>query len=199
MATTESLNETYPKPIGYAAISLFRSEKTLVMAILNTTPDSFSDGGKHHSYTAACAQANTLIQQGADLIDVGGESTRPGAEPVSAQEEIDRTRPVIDYIRKTYPDQLISIDTTKAIVAEAALDAGADIINDISALQHDPDMPLLAAQTKAGVILMHKQGTPQNMQKNPIYQNVVEEVRQHLSKRLPSCYSNRYRRRSLHY
>ena len=162
-------------------------EKTLVMAILNTTPDSFSDGGKHHSYTAACAQANTLIQQGAALIDVGGESTRPGAEPVSAQEEIERTRPVIDYIRKTYPDQLISIDTTKAIVAEAALDAGADIINDISALQHDPDMPLLAAQTKAGVILMHKQGTPQNMQKNPIYQNVVEDVRQHLSERLQAA------------
>ena len=157
------------------------------MGILNTTPDSFSDGGKHHSYAAACTQANTLIQQGATLIDVGGESTRPGAEPVSAQEEIERTRPVIDHIRKTYPNQLISIDTTKAIVAEAALDAGADIINDISALQHDPDMAPLAAQTKAGVILMHKQGTPQNMQKDPAYQNVVEEVRRHLSERLQAA------------
>ena len=162
-------------------------EKTLVMGILNATPDSFSDGGKHHSYAAACTQANTLIQQGATLIDVGGESTRPGAEPVSAQEEIERTRPVIDHIRKTYPNQLISIDTTKAIVAEAALDAGADIINDISALQHDPDMAPLAAQTKAGVILMHKQGTPQNMQKDPAYQNVVEEVRRHLSERLQAA------------
>ena len=162
-------------------------EKTLVIGILNTTPDSFSDGGKHHSYSAACVQANALIQQGANIIDIGGESTRPGAKPVSAQTEIERTKPVIDYIRKTYPNQLISIDTTKAIVAEAALNAGADIINDISALQHDPDMAPLAAQTKAGVILMHKQGTPQNMQKNPTYQNVVEEVRQNLSERLQAA------------
>ena len=162
-------------------------EKTLVMGILNTTPDSFSDGGKHHSYDAACAQADILIQQGATLIDVGGESTRPGADPVSAHEEIERTRPVIDHIRKTYPNQLISIDTTKATVAEAALEAGADIINDISALKHDPDMAPLAAHTKAGVILMHKQGTPQTMQKNPTYQNVVEEVRRHLSERLQAA------------
>lgn len=167
--------------------SVSLGEKTLVMGILNTTPDSFSDGGEHHSYAAACAQADTIIRQGADLIDVGGESSRPGADPVSAHEEIERTRPVIDHIRKTYPNQLISIDTTKAIVAEAALDAGADIINDISALQHDSDMAPLASHTKAGVILMHKQGTPQNMQKNPTYQNVVEEVKQHLSERLKAA------------
>ena len=167
--------------------SVSLGEKTIVMGILNATPDSFSDGGRHHSYDAACAQADTLIQQGAAVIDVGGESTRPGADPVSAHEEIERTRPVIDHIRKTYPNQLISIDTTKATVAEAALEAGADIINDISALQHDPDMAPLAAYTKAGVILMHKQGTPQTMQKNPTYQNVVEEVRRHLSERLQAA------------
>ena len=167
--------------------SVSLGEKTIVMGILNATPDSFSDGGKHHSYDAACAQADTLIQQGAAVIDVGGESTRPGADPVSVHEEIERTRPVIEHIRKTYPNQLISIDTTKATVAEAALEAGADIINDISALQHDPDMAPLAAYTKAGVILMHKQGTPQTMQKNPTYQNVVEEVRKHLSERLQAA------------
>ncbi len=164
--------------------SVALGEQTLVMGILNTTPDSFSDGGKHHQHTAAFAHAETLIQQGAHLIDVGGESTRPGAEPVSAHEEIKRTQPVIAHIRKTYPDQLISIDTTKALVAEAALNAGADIINDISALQNDPDMAPLAALTQAGVILMHKQGTPQTMQENPTYQNVVEDVIQHLSDRL---------------
>ena len=162
-------------------------EKTLVMGILNTTPDSFSDGGKHYLYAAACAQADSLVQQGANLIDVGGESTRPGAEPISAHEEIERTRPIIDHIRRTYPDQLISIDTTKATVAEAALNAGADIINDISALQHDPDMGPLAAHTQAGVVLMHKQGTPQVMQKNPAYQNVVEDVRKYLNNRLQAA------------
>lgn len=162
-------------------------EQTLVMGILNTTPDSFSDGGKHHPLAAALAHAETLIKQGAHIIDIGGESTRPGAEPVSAQEEIQRTQPVITHLRKTHPNQLISIDTTKASVAEAALNAGADIINDISALQNDPDMAPLAALTRAGVILMHKQGTPQTMQDSPTYENVVDDVMQYLNERLQAA------------
>ena len=155
-------------------------EKTLVMGILNTTPDSFSDGGKYDDLQLAYLRAALMIEQGADIIDVGGESTRPGADSVSEKEEIRRTKDVIVKIKNNFPNQLISIDTTKSMVAKEAIDAGASIINDVSALQNDPDMGKIAAQFEAGVVLMHKQGSP----KNPNYKNVIKDVHDYLSQRL---------------
>jgi dihydropteroate synthase len=128
-----------------------------VMGILNTTPDSFSDGGRHYSAKAALQQAEVMIAAGADIIDIGGESTRPYAEPVSIEEELRRVIPVIQEIRKNHRTP-ISIDTTKAIVAREALAAGADIINDISALRKDEEMLALIKTTTAPVIIMHMQG-----------------------------------------
>lgn len=160
---------------------------TLLMGILNTTPDSFSDGGQHNTIPTAIQHAETLIQHGADIIDIGGESTRPGAQPVAAEEEIQRTQPIIKTLRQKYPHQLISIDTTKAPVAEAALNAGANIINDISALRHDPAMAPLAAQHRAGIVLMHMQGTPQTMQQKPTYSNVVTDVYHHLQQQIETA------------
>ena len=145
------------------------------MGILNVTPDSFSDGGKFATHAAALAQADRLISEGADILDVGGESTRPFAAPVSAEEELRRVIPVIKAVRQKYPVP-ISIDTTKAIVADEALKAGADIINDISALKKDPAMLQVVRSTTAPVIIMHMQGTPADMQVKPIYANVVEEI-----------------------
>jgi dihydropteroate synthase len=168
-------------------IAVNLGHKTLIMGILNTTPDSFSDGGQYNTIPTAIQRAKTLIQQGADIIDIGGESTRPGARPVSEQEEIQRTQPLIKALRQTHPNQLISIDTTKASVAEAALNAGANIINDISALRHDPAMAPLAAQSRAGIILMHMQGTPQTMQDNPTYTDVFTNVHHHLEQRMQAA------------
>jgi dihydropteroate synthase len=146
-----------------------------VMGILNVTPDSFSDGGAHSSQDAALAHARTLIQDGATLIDIGGESTRPGAAPVSAEAEIARTIPVISALRAEW-DGLISIDTSKASVANRALEAGADIVNDVSGLQADPAMPGVCAASACGVIVMHMQGEPRTMQIAPHYDDVVAEV-----------------------
>ncbi len=146
-----------------------------IMGILNVTPDSFSDGGHFISQTSALAQAEAMIAAGADIIDIGGESTRPFAEPVSTDEELERVIPAITAIRKkhTLP---ISIDTTKAAVAKEALTAGADIINDVSALQKDPAMLQLVRETTHPVIIMHMQGTPGTMQVEPHYENVIEEI-----------------------
>jgi dihydropteroate synthase len=152
------------------------------MGILNVTPDSFSDGGSFIDPRAAVDHALEMADQGADIIDIGGESTRPGAEPVSAADEIRRTVPVIEKIREQ-SDIPVSIDTTKSEVAALALEAGADIINDVSALELDPDMAALAAESGAGVILMHMQGTPGTMQSNPSYGNVLEEIRDYLESR----------------
>jgi dihydropteroate synthase len=150
-------------------------QRTLIMGVLNITPDSFSDGGKFASFSNALAHARQMIADGADLIDIGGESTRPFSDPVPASEEIGRTIPVIrELVRET--DIPISIDTNKAAVAEAALNAGACIINDISALRGDPAMAPLAAAAGVPVILMHMQGTPKTMQKSPSYQDVTGEV-----------------------
>lgn len=146
-----------------------------IMGILNVTPDSFSDGGSHFSLDDGVAQAQAMIDQGADILDVGGESTRPFAEPVSAEEELQRVIPVITAIRKSSPIP-ISIDTTKRVVAERALEAGANIINDISALRHDPTMLDLVKSTEAPVIIMHMQGKPGDMQVNPHYGDVVKEI-----------------------
>ncbi len=147
--------------------------RTLVMGILNTTPDSFSDGGKHHDIVAACAHAIAMRAAGADIIDVGGESTRPGAIPVSAKDEIARVIPVVEAIAAT---GLVSVDTMKSEVALAALDAGAHLINDVSALRFDPKMAGLLAERGVPVVLMHMQGMPGTMQKDPQYGDVIEDL-----------------------
>lgn len=146
-----------------------------LMGILNVTPDSFSDGGHNFHLENAMLHSDRMVQEGVDIIDIGGESTRPFAEPVSAKEELDRVIPVIEAIR-TRHQVPISIDTTKAEVARRALDAGADIINDVSALQQDPAMIDVAGTTNCPIIIMHMQGTPGNMQVNPEYDDVVEDI-----------------------
>jgi dihydropteroate synthase len=156
--------------------------KTLIMGILNATPDSFSDGGKFQTLELAVARGLQMVEEGADIIDIGGESTRPGAAPVQPLEEIARTVPIIGKLREQ-SDCLISIDTRKAAVARAAVAAGADIINDISALT-DPEMVNVAAETGAGLVLMHMQGTPETMQKNPRYDDVVFDIRDFLEERM---------------
>lgn len=151
-------------------------ERTHVMGILNVTPDSFSDGGLFSGREAAIKRGVEMAARGADIIDVGGESTRPGADPVAALEEMERVVPVIKALVAEI-DIPISIDTTKAEVAEAALDAGAAIVNDVSAMRFDPMMSEVVASAEAGLILMHMLGEPRTMQENPQYEDVVEEVR----------------------
>lgn len=147
-----------------------------LMGIVNVTPDSFSDGGQWIATGAAVDHALQLAAQGADILDLGGESTRPGALPVPVDEELQRVIPVIERL-SAQTEVPISIDTMKGPVARAALDAGASIVNDISALAFDARMEEICRQSDCGVILMHMQGTPQTMQQNPTYQNVVHEVR----------------------
>jgi len=158
-----------------------------IMGILNVTPDSFSDGGRFTGVDAAIRQAETMIADGADIIDVGGESTRPGALPVSADEQIHRVMPVITAIRNMNPGIPISIDTCLSTVAAAAIRAGASIINDISAGCRDAAMLPLAAKTDAMIILMHMQGTPQTMQEQPFYKNAVTEVKSALQQRVAAA------------
>ena len=150
--------------------------KTLVMGIVNVTPDSFSDGGKFFSPEVAISHASKLITQGADIIDIGGESTRPGAEQVSESEELKRVIPVIEKIRTDNPTILISIDTTKASVAKHAVEAGADIINDVSGLSFDNNMIGIVESFNIPVVIMHMKGNPQNMQLNPKYKDIVNEI-----------------------
>lgn len=157
-------------------------DRPWVMGIVNVTPDSFSPGGRYLDPEAAAAHALRLEAEGADLIDVGGESTRPGAAPVSAREELRRVLPVLAALQGKLSVP-ISIDTTKAEVAEESIKAGAQVVNDISALRFDPEMGPLVARTGVGVILMHMQGTPQTMQDNPTYADVVDEVRSFLAAR----------------
>jgi dihydropteroate synthase len=157
--------------------------RALVMGIVNVTPDSFSDGGRFVAPEAAVAHALDLVRDGADLLDVGGESSRPGSEPISADEELRRVLPVVRELvaRTTVP---LSVDTTKAAVADACLAAGAQVVNDVTALRGDPDMPRVAAARRAGVVLMHMLGTPRTMQLDPHYGDVVAEVRCFLEERL---------------
>jgi len=155
----------------------------LLMGILNVTPDSFSDGGRYADKNKAVERALQMIEEGADIIDVGGESSRPGSLSVDAGVETGRVLPVIEEL-KSRTDALISIDTQKSAVAEAALKAGAHIINDISALESDKRMPETARRYKAGVIIMHKKGEPRDMQENPRYDDVVTEVGGYLKGRL---------------
>ena len=156
---------------------------TVVMGIVNVTPDSFYDGGKRFETRRAIADALEMVNSGAEILDVGGESTRPGAQPVPLEEELRRVLPLVRELRKN-SSVPISIDTYKEAVARAALDAGADIVNDISALRFDPAMAVLVATEKVPVILMHMQGVPRTMQVEPHYQDVVREVQDFLAERL---------------
>lgn len=155
----------------------------LYMGILNVTPDSFSDGGSYGSPRAVLEQARKLVEEGAGILDVGGESTRPGAEPVPLEEELKRVVSVVELLAAELPVP-ISIDTYKGEVARRALEAGARIVNDISGLTFDPAMVEICARYRAGVVCMHIQGTPQTMQADPRYGNVVEEIVEWLGKRL---------------
>jgi len=161
------------------------SEKALVIGVLNCTPDSFSDGGKHLKLEAALAQAEQMQQEGAAIIDIGGESTRPGAAAVSLEKESARVIPVIKALREKYSSQelLISIDTQKAEVAENALQCGADIVNDVGGFTQ-PEMIELAGKSQAGLIAMHMQGKPETMQKSPQYENVIDELKSFFNDRL---------------
>ena len=163
-------------------------DRPLIMGILNVTPDSFSAGGRDASPDAAIARGLALARDGADIVDVGGESTRPGAEPVGAAEEIRRIAPVVEAlaaaVRGAAEAPLISIDTRKAAVAETALAAGASIVNDVTALTGDPAMPDMARRYEAGVVLMHMRGEPATMQKNPAYDNAAHDVADTLAARV---------------
>ncbi|WP_228125103.1 dihydropteroate synthase [Candidatus Methylospira mobilis] len=162
---------------------LHQNKLPLIMGILNATPDSFSDGGRYLDSGKAIEHAIRMAAEGADIIDIGGESTRPGALPVNAGEQLARSLPIITALRAALPDILISIDTTLADVAEAALVAGVDIINDISAGINDPAMFNIAARHRCPIVLMHMQGQPETMQDNPHYRHVVQEVCDYLTAR----------------
>lgn len=157
--------------------------RPLVMGILNTTPDSFSDGGQFNNINMAIAHGERLITEGADILDIGGESTRPGAVAVSASEEIARVAPIIRHFAQNHPVWL-SVDTTKHEVAESCLELGAHIINDVSAGTFDPELPAVVRAYHAGYAIMHMQGTPRTMQINPQYQHVTYEIKQYLAQRL---------------
>lgn len=159
---------------GHGRLDL--SGRMLVMGILNVTPDSFSDGGRFAGVEVAVAQAERMLAEGADILDIGGESTRPGAEEVEASEQLRRIGPVIERLRARHPAAIVSVDTRSAVVAAAALEAGADIINDVSALRHDPAMAGVVARSGAPVVLMHMKGTPKTMLQEARYGDVVAEV-----------------------
>lgn len=162
-------------------LELLLGERTLLMGVVNVTPDSFSDGGRHPTEGTAFAHGMTLLRDGADVLDVGGESTRPGATPVDAVEEARRVVPVVRRLAEA--GAIVSVDTTKAIVAEEALAAGARIVNDVTA-GRDPDMLRVVAAARAGVVLMHMQGEPRSMQRDPRYGDVVKEVAAFLAERV---------------
>lgn len=161
-----------------------------LMGILNTTPDSFYEGSRAQGYNEAIEKALRMIEDGADIIDIGGESTRPGSEPITEEEEIKRVVPVIEGIRRLNRDVLISVDTYRAKTAKLAIEAGADIINDISSMTFDPDMVLVAREYQVPVILMHIKGTPKNMQENPHYDEVVSEVKSFFNERITFALNN---------
>jgi dihydropteroate synthase len=155
-----------------------------LMGVVNVTPDSFSDGGLYLDADAAIAHGEQLVRDGAEILDVGGESTRPGAEEVSVEEEVARVEPVVAGLAGA---ATVSIDTSKAAVAEAALDAGATIVNDVTALRHDPEIGALCAERGAGLVVMHMQGDPRTMQENPVYDDVVDDVKAFLVERMEAA------------
>ena len=162
---------------------LSKKKQSLIMGILNVTPDSFSDGGKYLEKNTAINHALEMMDQGADIIDIGGESTRPFSDPVSLKEEISRVVPVIEGIRKE-SDVCISIDTTKSQVATAALNSGASIINDVSAMEVDPLMVDVALKFDCPLIIMHMKGTPKNMQDDPQYESLISDIKDYLLDRI---------------
>lgn len=164
-------------------LNLFSSKSPLVMGILNVTPDSFYDGGKYTTLDMAVKRAEEMLEEGADIIDIGGESTRPYAEPVPLEEELKRVVPVVKEIKKRFPQSIISVDTYKAEVARRALDEGADIVNDVSAARFDPQMIEVLSSYNPYVVVMHMKGTPRDMQKNPYYEDVISEVSSFLEQR----------------
>ena len=156
----------------------------IVMGILNTTPDSFSDGGRFISVQQGVDRIGEMVEHGASIIDIGGESTRPGADPVTEEEELRRVIPVMEKAVQTFPEVFFSADTTKYAVAAEALKSGAHIINDVSGLYGDPRLADLCAEVDAGYVLMHTKGNPKTMQKDPYYQNVTDEIRLFFVERL---------------
>lgn len=176
-------DELIQNPLMLQGHSFKWGQRTYLMGVLNVTPDSFSDGGEFNTPTAALAQAQQLVAGGADIIDVGGQSTRPGAAEISLEEELDRVLSVLHVVR----DQIsvpISVDTTRAVVAKAAVEAGADIINDISGGTFDTDMLATVAQLGVPIVLMHIRGTPQTMQKLTDYQDLIGEIYQFLERQI---------------
>ncbi|HWO17025.1 MAG TPA: dihydropteroate synthase, partial [Solirubrobacterales bacterium] len=155
-----------------------------LMGVVNVTPDSFSDGGLYLDPEAAIAHGKELVRDGAEILDVGGESTRPGAVAVDEREELRRVAPVVAALAR---EATVSIDTSKAVVAEAALDGGAEIVNDVTALRGDSEMAGLCAERGVGVVLMHMRGDPRTMQADPVYEDVVDEVKAFLTKRLEAA------------
>jgi dihydropteroate synthase len=165
-------------------IPIFPAGRTYIMGILNVTPDSFSDGNKFYKLAESIPHALDMIEDGADIIDIGGESTRPGARPLPLDEELKRVIPVIEYLVRIRPDIIISIDTYKAKVAEAAIQAGARMVNDISGLGMDEQMAEVVARYKVPMIMMHIKGTPKDMQVNPRYKNLKKEMFDYFRQRI---------------
>ncbi|MFC2168803.1 dihydropteroate synthase [Acidobacteriota bacterium] len=168
-------------------------QETWIMGILNVTPDSFSDGNLYFDRNEAVKHGLNLIKEGANILDIGAESSRPGSDPIPVQEELDRILPVISELRD-HTDTLLSIDTTKAEVARRALDAGADIINDISSFKFDPDMLPLVAEREIPIVLMHLKGNPKTMQDNPSYENLLAEVKSFFQERIDKAVSSGIRK-----
>jgi dihydropteroate synthase len=161
--------------LACANFSLDFSQRTYIMGILNVTPDSFSDGGRFFDPASAIDRGIQMAEDGADIIDIGGESTRPGAEPLAIEEELRRTIPIIEKLSKEI-NIPISIDTYKSEVARRAINAGASMVNDISGLRFDPGLPKVISEYKVPVVIMHIKGTPKDMQKNPIYEALIPEI-----------------------
>ena len=161
-----------------------QGSKTLIMGIVNVTPDSFSDGGKFFTLKSAYDHSKKLIKDGADIIDIGGESSRPGSKPITLEEELERTIPLISKIRSNFPRTIISIDTTKSKVAEEAILSGANIINDISGLSFDKNMVKVASRHDVLLVIMHMQGKPETMQYAPNYNNLIEDIKLFFEERI---------------
>ncbi len=169
-------------------MSILRKEGPLIMGILNVTPDSFSDGGQFNNIEAAINQGKKMIDEGADIIDIGGESTRPDSKRIGVEEQIQRVVHIIKAISETIPEHVkISIDTTRSKVAEAALNAGAKIVNDVSGGNDDPEIINLCADKKCPYVIMHMQGSPETMQSDPTYNDVVSEIKYFLETRVNDC------------
>jgi len=169
-------------------MSILQRTGPLIMGILNATPDSFSDGGQFNNIDAAINHGKRMIDEGADIIDIGGESTRPGSERVSVKDQLDRVVPIINAISETLPEHVeISIDTTRAKVAEAALSSGATIVNDVSGGNDDPEIIELCADKECPYIIMHMLGSPETMQSDPVYDDVAKDIRIFLERRIKDC------------